>query len=310
MRKALFLFVLTLLTTNLFAQNDTSVNDLSRMLDTGKGNSNNDYVLGTFKSTRLINGHTVENLGAGTLDFRISHRFGQLNQGAQNFFGLDDATTKLGFDYGITDWLMVGVGRSTLNKEYDGFAKVRLLRQKTHAMPVSLSYIGVISLQDMPVPSLPQGEKYYFSNRLYYVNQLLIARKFNDWLSLQVMPTIIHYNLVDSANDKNNILSVGVGGRIKVSHRIAITGEYYYVIPGTELHGQYYNSLSVGIDIETGGHVFQLFFTNSPGITERTFIAQTTDSWAKGQIHFGFNISRVFTIVQPKGFENSRNKIW
>ena len=133
--------------------------------------------------------------------------------------------------------------------------------------------------------------------------------QFNNWLSLQLMPTLVHYNLVDSTKYPNNTFAIGVGGRLKLSNRFALTGEYYYMIPGTELPG-HYNSLSLGVDIETGGHVFQLHFTNSTGLTGRSMVGQTTDSWSKGDIHFGFNISRVFTIVRPKEFKGSRNKIW
>ena len=113
------------------------------------------------------------------------------------------------------------------------------------------------------------------------------------------MPTHIHYNLVETQDEPNNVLAMGIGGRIKLSNRIALSCEYYYTIPGSQLDG-YHNALSIGVDIETGGHVFQLIFTNATGTTERTFIGQTTEDWANGGIHFGFNISRVFTVVHPK----------
>ncbi len=264
-------------------------------------------VSATFKATRIINGSSVENLGAGVLDFRISHRFGQLNQGAENFFGLDNATTRLGLDYGITKWLMIGLGHSTLNKENDGFLKARILSQKNAGMPVTLSYAGSVSVQTTKAPTLPAGDKWLFTNRLYYTNQVLIARKISNALSLQLMPTLVHYNLVDSTKFSNNTLAIGIGGRIKVSKRIAITGEYYYRVTNADLFysGQKtYNALAIGVDIETGGHVFQMMLTNSPGITDRTFIGQTTDSWEKGALHFGFNISRVFTIVKPREFRD------
>lgn len=291
-------------TINSFAQADTS--DLEKMLDDGPKKKS--YVTATFKSTHLIDGHTVENLGAGVLDFRISHRFGELNGGFHSFFGLDDANTRLGFDYGVTNWLMVGVGRSTFDKEYDGSVKIKLLRQTTdNRMPITLSYMGDISISDRDAPALDSGQTYHFSNRMYFVNQLLIARKFNNWLSLQLMPTLIHYNLVQKTSDPNDVFSLGVGGRVKVSNRVAITGEYYYVFNPME---GYNNALSFGVDIETGGHVFQLVFSNSRNLTERSFIGQTTGTWDNGDIHFGFNISRVFTIKKPKGTEDLRSKSW
>ena len=178
---------------------------------------------------------------------------------------------------------------------------------------MTLSYAATISLQTTPDPVLPSGDTWLFSNRLYYSHQLLIARKFNDAISIQIMPALVHYNLVDSTKFSNNTVALGVGGRIKVSKRIAVTGEYYFRITNADLlyTGQTTcNALAIGIDIETGGHVFQLMLTNSQGLTERTFIGQTTDSWSKGALHFGFNISRVFTVVKPKEFRNNSAKSW
>ena len=307
MRKiALFLLLLTGSVTASYAQADSLMDMLNKTAPpTGK-----QPVTATFKATRIINGSSVENLAHGVLDFRISHRFGQLNQGAKNFFGLDNATTRLGLDYGITRWLMVGIGHATLNKDNDGFVKVKLLQQKNEGMPITLSYAGSVCVQSTPSPltAADSGMTWYFSNRLTYSTQLLIARKFSDRISLQVMPTLIHYNLIDSTKFSNNTFAIGVGGRIKLSNRIAVTGEYFYRVTNADLlyNGQAtHNGLSVGIDIETGGHVFQLMFTNASGMTERSFVGQTTDSWSKGELHFGFNISRVFTVVKPKEFKNS-----
>lgn len=269
-------------------------------------------VIATFKATRIINNSSVQNLAAGTLDFRISHRFGRLDEGTSNFLGLDNATTRLGLDYGITEWLMVGIGHSTLNKVNDGFLKARLLSQKVHGTPFTLSYFGSIAINGDAAPALPDGQKYFFSNRMAYVNEILVARKFNDRISLQLMPSLVHFNLVDSSKNSNNTFALGVGGRVKISNRMAITGEYFYRLTNSDMlfNGvPTYNSLSIGLDIETGGHVFQLMFTNSAAMTEKGFIAQTTDSWGKGAIHFGFNISRVFTIIKPAEYRNS-NKNW
>jgi hypothetical protein len=297
---------------SLYAQNqDTGdgSDDLMAMLDKDAPLTRKELTTATFKTTRIANAHSIENLGKGILDFRINHRFGKLNDGFKEFFGLDNAVTRIGFDYGITDWLMVGIGRSSFMKEYDGFVKARILRQKDNrGTPLSLSYVGAISAQTIEV-NVPTGREYYFSNRLAYLNQLLIARKFNSWLSLQLMPTHLHYNLVDYRTEKNDVFALGLGGRLKVSKRIALTGEYYYVPDDFKRRGSK-NSLTFGIDIETGGHVFQLMFSNSTGVSERAVIGQTTGLWGKGDIHFGFNISRIFTIVKPKEFEGSRNKIW
>ncbi len=295
----------------------TDTRGLMNMLEEGQGKPAKQYTSATFKSTRIANGHSIENMGMGVLDFRISHRFGSISQGIQDFFGLDNATTRIGFDYGVTDWLMVGVGRSSYLKEYDGFVKARILRQtESNSMPVSISYMGGMSAQTNKV-IVPAGQEFAFGNRMAYVNQLLIARKFNQWLSLQLMPAHVHYNLVPYRDDPNDVFALGLGGRVKLSNRVSLTGEYYYVMPGTQLRDTR-NSLTIGFDIETGGHVFQLLFSNSTGITERNVIGQTTGEWARknekgnitSDIHFGFNISRVFTVVRPKGFKDSRNKSW
>lgn len=305
-------------TRSLFGQStgNGSGDELLRQLEqemTGK----KEYVFATFKSTRIANGHSIEQMGAGILDFRISHRFGMISQGMENFFGLDNATTRIALDYGVTDWLMVGIGRSTYLKEFDGFVKVKLLRQTTDdKMPLSLSYVGSMSATGFK-EEVPAGSTYYFSNRLAYINQLLIARKFSQLFSVQLMPSHVHYNLVSRKSDPNDVFALGVGGRLRLSSRVALTGEYYYLLPGTR-PDLARNSLTIGFDIETGGHVFQLLFSNSTGITERNFIGQTTGEWARtgangkftSDVHFGFNISRVFTVVRPRGFDPEKNKIW
>ncbi len=299
MTKKIFLFLLcSAMYTIANAQDDS----MEEMIDSSNVQAPKKAPIKVFTATRIINGNSVANLDAGVLDFRISHRFGKLSEGSQNFYGLDDATTRVGLDYGITKWLMVGIGHSVLNKEDDGFMKIALLRQRPR-MPVSLSYGGEISEQMTPAPTLPAGDKWLLDYRLYYTNQLLIARKFTDWLSLQLMPTIVHYNLVDSAKFSNNTIAIGIGGRIKITKLLSVTGEYYYRLTNATLLYDglpTYNALSLGFEIESGGHVFQMVLTNSQGLTGRSFIGQTTDNWAKGQLHFGFNISRVFRIIKPK----------
>jgi opacity protein-like surface antigen len=263
-------------------------------------------VTATFKATRIINSSSVENLAAGVLDMRISHRFGRLDEGVNNFFGLDDANTRLGVDYGITRWLMVGIGHSAFRKVNDGFVKAKVLQQRQNGTPVTLSYFGSAAVGTETAPAVPAGAEYFFTNRLSYVHQLLVARKFSDRLSLQLMPTVVHHNLVDSTTTDNNTYAIGAGGRVKLSRRMALTAEYFYRVNNTDVTVgglKTYNVLSVGLDIETGGHVFQLMFTNSLSITDNTSLTQTTDSWGDGGIHFGFNISRVFTIVKPKEFK-------
>lgn len=286
--------------------------DLSTLLENDSRehpSGHRQYTTATFKTTRIANGHSIENVGKGILDIRINHRFGALDGGFNEFFGLDNAVTRLGADYGINDWLMIGIGRSTYLKEADGFLKVRLLRQTDdNRMPVSVSYLGAASVQGVKQLQNPAGTDYPFSNRLGYVNQLLIARKFSGEFSLQLMPTHVHNNFVLYADEPNDIFALGAGGRIKLSKRLALTAEYYHQLGDRMRNSR--NSFTLGLDIETGGHVFQLMFSNSTGVSERSVIGATTERWDKGQIHFGFNISRVFTVVRPKEFKDSRNKIW
>jgi hypothetical protein len=291
MRRISLAFFLGLISTGIFAQDD-----LMNILDKNTSNEIN-YTTATFKSTRVLNGHSIERMVQGQLDVRISHRFGTLNSGGYNFFGLDQSNIHLGLEYGILNWLMVGVGRSEIEKTFDGFAKFSILRQSSgaKAMPVSVSVLTSIALKTLKDPD--QTRKNYFTSRLAYVAQILVARKISQGLSVQLTPSYLHRNLVATELDPNDIFALGAGARLKLTKRISFNGEYYYIAnPKTYLSQQIYNPLSLGFDIETGGHVFQLFFTNSLGMTEKQFIGATTGQWKKGDIHFGFNISRVFTL--------------
>ena len=281
--------------TTMHSQADTT--DLLSLL--GPEEETTNYVFATFKSTRVINMHSNENPAGGVLDFRISHRFGAVNTGAENLWGLDVAAMRLGFEYGVTDALMVGFGRSNINKEIDGFFKYKILRQSTgkKKMPISLSLFSsmVIRATKWEDPD----RKNYFTSRLYYCNQVLVARKFNDRLSLQLAPTWVHRNLIPDSTVKHDVLSLGAGGRFKMTKRSSFNFEYFYNLPD-QLAPEYTNSLSLGFDIETGGHVFQLHFTNSKPMNEKGFISETTGKWSKGDIMFGFNVSRMFGVIKPK----------
>ncbi|MBM3448713.1 MAG: hypothetical protein FJX90_06365 [Bacteroidetes bacterium] len=258
-----------------------------------------DFTSATFKSTRVINLHSNEQAAAGEMDFRISHRFGFLNTGAYNLFGMDQALMRFGFEYGITDKLMAGIGRSNVNKAYDAFAKYKIIRQQTgkRNVPVSVSYFGSIVCNTIKWPD--PGAPNFFTSRLFYTHQLLIARKFNEQLSLLLAPGLVHRNWVETFDEKNDVFNVGIGGRYRITKRFAINGEYIYNLPN-QLASQYANSFSLGCDIETGGHVFQLHLTNSTSMTEPGFITESVGKWSKGGIHFGFNVSRIFNVHTPK----------
>lgn len=261
--------------------------------------STTQYAIATFKTDHLINGHSVETTQKGVLDVKIQHRFGTLNQGFYNWFGLDQATERIGFDYGVTNRLEIGGGRSSFEKEYDAFLKYRLLRQSSgeKTMPVSVTLLAAASVKT--VKESIDSIKINTSDRFYYVYQAMIARKFGNAFSFQVSPTLIHYNIVPTSETPNDLISIGFGARLQITPRSSLLAEYFYQLPGRKLPGSY-NSFSIGYEIETGGHVFHFHFTNSTGMTERTFINETTGQWKDGDIHFGFNIARVFTIRKPK----------
>lgn len=265
----------------------------------GEEEETTDYTFATFKTTRVVKGQSIENPAAGNLLFIVSHQFGRVNSGAYEFFGLDQATIHLGFEYGFTDRLTVGIGRSSLKKTFDGFVKYKLLRQSSglRNIPVSVSYFGNTIINSLKWQD-PEREN-YFSSRMQYVNQLLIARKFSSAFSFQLTPTHIHINLVETKEDQNDVFAIGAGGRLKLTNRISLNAEYFYLLPG-ERADTYKNSFNVGFDIETGGHVFQLFFSNSAGLVEEYFIGETTGDWFGGDIHFGFNINRTFVIQKPE----------
>jgi hypothetical protein len=259
------------------------------------------FTTATFKSTRIMNGHSIERMPPGQLDFRISHRFGTLNSGAYNLWGLDQSNVHFSLEYGILKWMMVGIGRGTYEKTFDGFTKFTILRQSTGAkvMPVSLSLFTSAALKSVKwADPLAQN---FFSSRLSYTAQILVARKISPSFSFQLTPTIVHRNLVATELDPNDLYAMGAGGRVKLSKRISLNAEYYYLVNANKkyLSQPVYNPLSVGFDIETGGHVFQIILTNSVAMIEKGFIGETTGQWKHGDIHLGFNISRVFTLKKP-----------
>jgi Membrane bound beta barrel domain (DUF5777) len=291
MNRLLLLITFLLISPGIFAQEDL-MNMLNR--DTAKKTI---YTIAAFKSTRVMNGQSIKSMPPGQLDFRISHRFGPVNYGLYEFFGLDQSITRFSLEYGIFNWLMVGAGRGTYLKTYDGFAKFTILRQSTGARVMPVSVLFFSSVASTSVRWSDPARNNLFSSRLSYVNQVLIGRKFSEILTLQIAPTYLHRNLVPSPGDPNDLFSIGAGGRIKLGKRIAFNAEYYYLLNSRkDMTQKIYDPLSLGFDIETGGHVFQLIFTNSLGIIERDFIGETTGKWSKGDIHFGFNISRVFTL--------------
>ncbi len=289
MKKIIILFLLSFVGINILAQD---IDDLLNEESTETVN----YADATFKSTRIINGQSVMQLHKEHLDLRISHRFGVLSNGISDFFGLDKSSIRIILDYALTDWLTVGIGRSSFDKTYDGSLKFRILRQSSgkSVMPISLSYFTSFEAFTSDFNDLAHTN--HTSSRFSYVHQMLVARKFSDNFSLQLSPTLVHRNLVPTVYDMNDLLAVGIGGRYKITKRMSINAEYFYSIRSKRSPVVYHDPLSIGIDIETGGHVFQFMLTNSSVMFDGGFISgQNNDDFFKGDIHLGFNISRIFS---------------
>jgi len=294
------LLVALTLASSAFAQEE----DLLGLL--GKEEPKKEFVFNAFKSSRVIMSHSMEMLRPGVLDFRILHRFGLVNRGIDELFGLDDASIRLGFDYGISNKLTVGFGRAGYKKELDFFLKYRPVQQATgpKASPVSVLVLGGTTLSTLQFSDTSRSN--FFSSRMSYYGQLILGSKFNESFTMQLMPTMVHRNLVFTKDDPSDVFAVGIGSRLKLSKRISLNVDYYYVVNQEHYYTsvtnklKLHNPLSVGFDIETGGHVFQLHFTNAVGMNERVFLTETTNDWGKGDIQFGFNISRAFQIKKKK----------
>jgi hypothetical protein len=308
---AAFLFLLLFLGSSPW-KDAAAQDDLLSLLDAEQSKETT-YTIATFKASRLINGQTIETISKNHLNFWISHRFGAVNSGfIANFFGLDEAKIRLGLEYGLTDRWLVGAGRSSLEKTYDLYTKYKVLRQ-SNKMPVTVTAMAGWGINTMPSGYIMEsGSPMKFNNnieRYSYWSQLLVARKFNEKLSLQLMPTLIHVNKVEDPSIPNQLFALGAGGRYKLSQRITLSAEYYYTLRELEdedddddydanggIPYPYRNALSFGVDIETGGHVFQFHLTNARGMVEKQFIGQNVGAWGKGDIFYGFNIARTFSL--------------
>ena len=285
---------LVFLSFQLFAQED-----LMKELEKGQ-KPETVYATSTFKGTRLVNGQTVETKGKGALEFIFAHRFGAINSGLYNFYGLDNAHVRIGLEYGLTDRLGVSIGRNSQDKTVDGFLRYKVLRQSSGVVniPVTITAYGNAACKTSP----PKDDATYpitVTDRMSYTGQLLIARKFSSKFSAQLMPTIVHKNTVDKTIETNDQFALGIGTRTKITRSMALTAEYYYRFNVMETN-PYYNAVGLGIEIETGGHVFELVMTNSQGFTERAFITESAGNIKEGAIHLGFNITRTFQLGKHK----------
>lgn len=293
---------------------------LSNLLDkemTQQTAGNKQFTYATFKGTQLVNSRTIETIGKHDLDFRVSHRFGDIGGefgGEKGFFGLENSTdVKISFDYGITNRLTAGISRSkgatAVRQLYEASIKYKWLRQTDDGkMPFTVTSFSnaVVSSMASNVKANTPDHFNSFNDRLSFTNQLLIARKFSDRLSLMVMPTWIHTNYV-THNDQNDIYAIGIGGRLKLNNRMALIADYYRVFRTPASTNSFkdnglafYNPLGAGIEFETGGHVFDFTFTNSTAILENQFVPYTTTSWSQWRFRWGFNLSRIFSLKKHK----------
>lgn len=293
MRKLLFALSL------LFFAGARAQDNMDSLLNAADNTPKKEFVNNAFKSTRVVMGQSMEMLGAGVLDFRILHRFGPVKGGIKEMFGLDQATMRMGFDYGVTRNLTIGVGRSTLKKELDAYGKFRFIQQSKGEKSFPASILLVSGITCSTTEWSDPTRKNYFTSRLAYYHQLIVGRKFSEGVTLQLSPTFVHRNFVDLASDKNDMVAVGAGARFRLSRRSALILDAFPIVYGARAD---YNQvpISIGVDIETGGHVFQLHFSNARGMNEKAFIAETTQKWQKSEFQFGFNLSRVFTIKKNK----------
>lgn len=274
----IFLFPITI-----FAQDD--------LFDEIDIDSEEDYKTAAFKGLKIVNFESTKMISKKELYFIVSHRFGSIETGFEDFFGLDQAVTRLSLLYGITDGINIGVSRSSFRKIYESSLKLRLFREKKGGFPFTIvSSNNILINTSLDETFLPGLE---FKNRLGYTTQLLISKKFNKNFSLQLIPTFFHDNFVEVDEQENSQYVIGFGGRHKLTKRWSLNFDY-----GAHLNradtSPFRNPLSIGFDLETGGHVFQLHFTNAQPMNTNPFLGQATGDWTEGNIFFGFNLSRVF----------------
>ncbi|KAA5531964.1 DUF5777 family beta-barrel protein [Paenimyroides baculatum] len=274
--------LLLLSSSALFAQED----DLLKQIDTLSTNS--DFVPPAFKGLQIVTAQSTKLAAKGDLYFVVAHRFGDVSEGFDNFFGLDDAATKIGFIYGLSDNLSLSLSRETFMKTYEGAIKYRIIKQ-SEKLPVEVVGYHTVALNsELDKEDFPKLE---FSNRISYLSQLLISRRFSESFSLQLSPSYVHKNLYMPNTDEKDQMLAGFGGRYKISKRVSINAEYFVNFSESDV---YKNPASLGVDIETGGHVFQLLFSNSQVNSDIGYLTNATGDWGKGKIYFGFNLYRVF----------------
>ena len=288
MKKSILISVLIVFPLIGYGQEDSLLKELESL-------SENEQIfeLPAFKALQIGNLQSTKVVSKGDLYLVVAHRFGYLKNGITDFFGLDQANTKIQLLYGIKKNLQLGVSRDSYQKTYSGTAKYRLLKQ-SNKLPLNLSLYGSIDVNSQLKKSVYPGLKQL--DRFSYTAQILAAKRFSEKLSLQIAPIFVRHNLQDlnyTKEQTHNQVLLGTGGRYKLSNRFSLNFDYVYNFSRNK-NSLYKNPLTIGVDIETGGHIFQLLFTNSRASNDSSFLTETLGDWSKGQISFGFNIVRVF----------------
>lgn len=262
--------------------------DLLNQLDAEKL-ADKEIEMAAFKGLQICNMQSTKLTSKGEWYMIVSHRFGDLTNGFDNFFGLDDANTEIGGIYGATDWLSLGASRHTLDKVYELTAKYKLANQVKEGFPVTIVGYNTMDINSKLEKAIFPGIE--FQDRLAFTTQLLVSRKFSESFSLQLNPIYVHKNLYENGIEKDNEFFIGSGARYKIAKRMSINLEYAARLSDCSI---YENPLTVGLDIETGGHVFQLVFSNSQAMNDVAVFSRPNGDWAGGPIYFGFNLYRVF----------------
>lgn len=266
-----------------------SQNDLLDEIDSDSTDTY--YATATFKGLKIVNFESTKLVSKKAFTFVVAHRFGSIANGFDNFFGLDDAVTRLNFIYGLTENLNISISRSSYQKIYESALKYRIIGQKINGFPFTIvSYNSILVNTALKKDNLPKLE---FKHRLGYTLQLLIARKINKNLSLEIAPTFFHDNYVTNNEQHNSQFDLGLGGRYKLGKRWSFNADYGWHLNRAS-NSVFRNPLSIGFDLETGGHVFQMHFSNAQAMNTNGFLGQATGNWGEGDIYFGFNLSRNF----------------
>ena len=288
-RSLVFVFILAV-----FGHPAAAQDDLMKQLQ-GDSVAPSEKTIATFKGFKIVNILTPETVKKKNLDFRITHLFGNMGAesggGIHTLYGFDQSNDiRIAFMYGINDRLNIGFSRLKRDENLVGELKFKAVEQTTdNKTPLTVTIYTNLAYTPKVDADLTKSV-----HRMSYCTQVILAKKFSPKFSLELVPSYLHRNLV-APDDENDILSLGVGGRFKVTRSAAIIADYVYDFGRPELVPKRYDPIGFGIEIETGGHVFSLMFTNASGILENDYIANTVDNWGDGGYKFSFHISRMFS---------------